>query len=76
MDCAFTWREHQHVQVFFDQSKCLKAALCIVSTRVFNDESGAPVEFLNQFECKIAFCDVAFIFGGIVVEMYYLLYPQ
>jgi hypothetical protein len=47
MNSAISWREHQHVKVFFYEAKRLVALFFVVFTCVFCDERTTPVKIFS-----------------------------
>jgi len=76
MDPSFSGCEDQHVQMFTDESQCLKPVFKIILTKVLQNQSAVPLKILHVCKINSSQQAVAIRFVGIERIGAQLLYPQ
>ncbi len=76
MNHATPWCEDQHMQVFTDESQCLKSVFKIILTKVLQNQSAVPLKILHGCKINSPQQAVAIRFAGIKRIGAQLLYPQ
>lgn len=68
--------EYGGVKPLTDISEDPETALSIIFPLVFDHDRGTPIEFRNQIKRQTALLDIGGVFGGVVSDLRYLLYPR
>jgi len=75
MNSAISWREHQHVKVFFNKAKRLEALFFVVFTCVFCNERTTPVKIFSECKWQSSFCFIAQAFGWVIRDSLSFIVP-
>ncbi len=76
MDKPFSGCEDQHVQMFTDESQCLKPVFKVVLAKILQNQSTVPFKILHNFKINAPQYAVALRFDEIERIGLQLLYPQ